>query len=245
MNFDVRGAISNWSHYADEISIAVNRCPDTIKIIEEIGNPKVKIIETDIDFDTEPLAYGKILDSALQACTGDLLIQQDADERFRVNKDLLPKLHKRLKDNFAASFFIPTIDLYGDKESYVNISRKWYCHLPGYKRGPVNFGFKENGRIDYNKSSSDELVNQNGDLLPTINLFSGNGIEDLQIYVNQGLPVSYHLGFLNLTDRCERAAWWSEFWTRATGGDKNNHITDINELLKRETKKHNLPLWIE
>jgi hypothetical protein len=74
-------------------------------------------------------------------------------------------------------------------------------------------------------------------------LIDDYSIEKIREYVNQGYPISYHLGYLNLKDRAERAKWWKDFWIRATNGDSNTHITDVNELLKRETKKHGLPLW--
>jgi len=242
MGFDLKGALDNWSKYADEIIIAVNKCNETFLEIAELENPKVSIVMTDIDFEKDPFAYGKVIDSALQFTSGDLLIQQDLDERFRVDPEMLPKIYKRLKDNFFGSCFVPTIDLYGDTESYVNIGKKWYIHLPGFHRGPVKFGIKSDNHPDYNKTSTDELIDKDGNLVPTLNLFDGN-INDLQKYVERGMPIVYHLGYLNLIDRAERAKWWKDFWVRATNGDSNTHITDVKELLKRETKKHGLPLW--
>lgn len=247
-NFDYQGAIRNWSLYADEISIAINTSDDnTFKVIKEFvdGNSyPVKLTKTEISYD-DPLAYGKIENAALQACTGDLLIQANLDERWRIDLKLISDLYSFLKNSGAKAFFVPTIDLYGNADSYVNVGKKWYWHLPGLKRGAVKFGIKEDGHPDYSKTSSDELLDQNGDLVPTISLLDDLSIESIQKYVANGMPITYHLGYLNLKDRAERAKWWKDFWEKATNGDKNSHITDVNELLKRETKKHGLPLWEE
>jgi len=80
-------------------------------------------------------------------------------------------------------------------------------------------------------------------LPPTISLINDLSLENIQNYVNQGLPIIFHLGFCNLSNRVERAKFWKSFWSMATNGDENNHITDINELEKRFVKEHNLPLW--
>ena len=115
--------------------------------------------------------------------------------------------------------------------------------LPGVHRGPVNFGIKADGRPDYNRTSCDEAIDQDGNLVPTLSLLNDLSIEGLREYAADGMPYSQHLGFTDLRDRADRAAWWSEFWKRATGGDPNGHITSVEELMKRETKPHNLPLW--
>jgi hypothetical protein len=255
-NFDYQEAFSNWLVYADYISIAVNTSEDQTaqeiwKLICDINGafsnkPKINLVLTNFSYD-DPLCYGKIENAALQGLAEfkdvDLYIQQNLDERIRFDKNKAENLYQLLKDSGAKAFFIPTIDLYGNKESYVNINRKWYWHLSGCFRGPVKFGLKQDGHPDYNKTSTDELIDEKGNLVPTISLIDDLSIDNLRQYVYNGYPISYHLGFLNLTDRAERAKWWKEFWEKATNGDKNNHITDVNELLKRETKKHNLPLW--
>lgn len=117
-------------------------------------------------------------------------------------------------------------------------------HGPGLSRGPVPWGIKQDGYPDYHKTSTDELL-LNGQLAKSFILIDDLSIEGIQTYVSQGMPISYHLGYVNLNDRVERAKWWKGFWENATNGDKNSHSTDIKDLLIKETKKHNLPLWLE
>lgn len=246
--FDYRDALDNYALYADEICVAVNTSTDGTRDViaayaKERGYP-VRIVDTAFDFATDPFAYGKVVNAALQACTGDFLIQRDLDERWCGDKEVLLKLatHLQLRSN-AKAYFIPTIDLYGDIRHYVVTSRKWYAHLPGLFRGPVNFGLKADGRPDYDKTSTDELIDAQGNLVSTISLLDDLSIESLRAYVAKGMPYSMHLGFVSLKDRAERAVWWGDFWRRATGGDPNGHVTSVEELLKRETKEHGLPLW--
>ena len=252
-NFDYMDAIRNWLLYADHISIAVNTSDDdTIKdmnyrfdLLDISDQEKIHIIDTNFSYE-DPFCYGKIENAALQNLKQfdvDLYIQQNLDERIRFDEGKLQQLYELLVDSGAGAYWIPTIDLYGDKESYVNIGRKWYIHLPGYYRGPVKWGIKSDGHPDYNKTSTDELIDKNGNLVNSLSLTDDLSIENIRGYVMGGYPIVYHLGYLNLTDRANRAKWWKDFWEKATNGDKNSHITSVEELLKRETKKHELPLW--
>jgi len=247
-HFDFKGALDNWSLYADEIVVGLGPSEDdTVVALETYGRLRgynLKLVPTTFSPD-DPFMYGKILNAALQACTGDILIEQDIDERWWGNKETLVYIGERLLAHpQAKAVFVPTVDLYGDKYHAVRASRKWYIHKRGLFRGAVSFGIKPDGRPDYNKTSTDELLDRDGNLVPTLSLLPDPiTLESLKPYVAQGLPLSFHLGYINLHDRAERAVWWKAFWERATG-DPNNHITDVNELLKRETKEHGLPLWL-
>ena len=247
-SFDVPGALSNWSVYADEICVACGDL-DSSSIVMNAADDlgiSVKVVGTHFDFQTDPFAYGKTENAALQACSGDLLIQQNLDERLLVNPKRLSELYHILKgDNKISAFWVPTIDLYGSVNRYLNggISKKWYIHQRGLFRGPVNFGLKADGRPDYNKSSTDELIDGSGNLVPTATLLRDLSLPSLQKYVADGWPITYHLGYLSLTDRLERSIWWKHFWERATGGDSNKHPTSVEEMAARETLEHGLPLW--
>ncbi len=246
-SFDIKGALANWALYAQHISIA---CGDEFsrdfveKIANENGFP-VSCIKTNFDFKEDPFAYGKTENEALQNCQGDTLIQQNMDERIRINKDILFKLSDLLLNNpTIGAFFVPTIDLYGDVNKYLApIKAKWYIHKEGYFRGPVKFGIKENGYPDYHKTSTDELIDRNGNLVPTVKLLENSSIEGLREYVNQGMPIVYHLGYLDFKERLERSLWWKSYWEKATGGDSNQHPTSIEEIAQKETQEHGLPIW--
>lgn len=244
--FDYKDAIDNWSLYADEICISVGPSADkTYEALEDYL--KEKGISYKLNYQniphTDPFYYGKMENSALQSCTGDLLIQQNLDERWCGEKSVLKLLGEHLSSGTYKAYFVPTIDLYGDKEDFVNIGRKWYIHSPGLSRGAVRFGLKGDGLPDYNKTSTDELIDKNQNLVPTAALIEHLTLETLHVYVKTGMPYTYHLGYLNLKDRASRAVWWKKFWENATGGDPNGHITSEEELLKRARRKHGLPLW--
>ncbi len=245
-SFDIPGALANWSFYADEISIA---CGDDYsrEIVERVAqenNYPVKTVRTDFDFSADPFAYGKTENAALQNCSGDLLWQQNMDERCRASKDVLLHLAEWLLTNpNIGAFFVPVINLYGVPEKYLDIGRKWYLHKPGYQRGPVNFGIKEDGHPDYNKTSTDELIDPKGNLAPTFPLINELTIESLRTYVQQGMPVTYHIGYLDFKERLDRSLWWKAYWEKATNGDENKHPTSVDEIAARETKTHGLPLW--
>ncbi len=245
---DFKGALDNWATFSDEIVIAVGTSTDdtfnAISFYAMEQNYPVRLIRTAYDFENDPYAYGKTENAALQGCTGDLMVQQNGDERMLVTREKLHELEWQLRCRMDISaYFVPTIDLYGSKERYLNIGRKWYIHRSGLFRGPAKVGIKPDGRPDYNKTSSDELLDITGNLVPTLPLLEDLSIESLRTYAEAGGPVSFHLGYLDLKERLDRSIWWKAFWERATGGDKNTHPTTIEELANKETKEHGLPLW--
>lgn len=245
--FDYKNALDNYALYADEIIVNINTSTDgsyeaVSSYVKERGY-NVKVLSSSFDPVNDPFFYGRVVNAALQGCSHEVRIAQDFDERWCGNRDVLRDVAKALSQSNAKALFIPTIDLYGDINRFASVNRKWYMTLRGVHRGPVNFGIKADGRPDYNKTSCDEAVTEHGDLVPTIPLINDLSIENLRGYASQGLPYSMHLGFTDLRDRAERAVWWGDFWRRATGGDPNGHITDVNELLKRATQPHHLPLW--
>lgn len=248
--FDFKGSLDNWAVYADQISIAIGSDDGTYEVIDgyakERGYP-VSLIRTTFDFTNDPFAYGKTENAALQNCDGDLLLQANLDERWGstlcTKARLIELGHKLYETQGLDTFFIPNIDLYGSTDRYVKIGAKWYMGRKGLKRGAVQFGIKENGRPDYNKTSSDEALREDGSLVSTYPLLQNPTIENLRAYVQAGMPLVYHVGYLSLTERASRAAWWDSFWKMATLGDANSHITDVEELEKRHTFEHNLPLW--
>lgn len=249
-SFDFKGALDNWVTFAQEISLAIPlRDEDnTFGTIEayakERGYPVV-FTRTGFPLDgSDSFAYGRTENAALQACTGDILCQSNLDERMAVSQQRIEEMHAYLQSHpTVGAFFVPTIDLYGSYQRAAKVGQKWYWHRPGLFRGAVRSGIKADGRPDYNKTSSDELVSITGDLVPTVPLCQDLSIEGLRAYVAAGWPISYHLGYFDLKSRADRAKWWGQFWVTATGGDTNTHVTDVAELEKRHTFEHGLPLW--
>ena len=245
--FNHEDALDNWFYYADEVCIAVNKSlDDTENVIRKYGLKKgynLKVIPVDIPY-SDPFCYGKTENCALQICSGDLMIQQNLDERLGGEKELIKSLGRQLLDNDEfASFFVPVINLYGDYEHFIDFGAKWYIHKKGLNRGPVNFGIKENGRPDYHKTSTDELIDHKGNLLQTYPLCDIANTEGALEYCSNKNPFVYHLGYVDLEERVTRNEFWKDFWEKATGGDSNNHSLDEEELKSRERQKHNLQLW--
>lgn len=247
-SFDYKAAIKNWMVYATHISVAVGTSEDNTydvlsAYVEETGYP-ITLTRTSFDFGSDPFAYGKTENAALQACKGDILCQVNLDEFIKADYDVLMALCLKLyTEPVAGAYFVPVVNLYGSKEQYLDIGYKWRLHKQGFFRGPVNFGLKDDGRPDYNKTSTDELIDRNANLVPTVNLLPDISIESVRAYVARGMPIAFHAGFLNLSDRLDRSIWWRDFWVKATAGDSNKHATSMEELAARETKLHGLQLW--
>lgn len=250
-SFDFKGALDNWATFADEISIAVpnSDTDDSAGVIIAYAKEKsynVVITRTDFPLDgSDSFAYGKTENAALQACTGDLLVQQNLDERTVVSRNRLEELGVYLQNQpNVKAFWVPTIDLYGSYQRCLpRPNKKWYIHGKGLYRGAVRFAIKDNGKPDYNSTSTDELLSNDGDLVPTIALTQDISFQALKPYVEAGWPLVYHVGYLSFQERLDRSIWWKQFWEVATSGDKNSHPTSIEEIAARETVEHGLPLW--
>jgi hypothetical protein len=245
--FNFEDALDNWFYYADEVSISVNKSNDEtflkIKNYAESKQYNLLIEETNFDY-SDPFFYGKLENSALQRCTGDILFQQNLDERIGGNIDILKQLCANLlNQNDYFSFFVPVINLHTDYYNYIDIGQKWYIHKRGANRGPVNFGLKENGLPDYNKTSTDELIDKDGNLLPTFPLNKIKDNLDGLNYFKSGLPFTYHLGYVDLNERVKRNEFWKNFWEKATGGDSNTHSLNIQDYTSKSVSPHNLQLW--
>jgi hypothetical protein len=259
-SFDIPGALANWAYYADDISVAIPESDDaTAAYFEEIavanGYP-VSVVRTSFDFATDSFAYGKTENAAMQNCKGNILVQQNLDERLGGDKQTLLDLGEHLnRTPFIDAYYVPVINLYGSLDRYLDAAGKWYVAKRGnalgaFRRGPVHWGVKSDGKPDYNVTSTDELIDVDGKLVRWYPLLRPAAteqptIDDLRPYVKAGMPVVYHLGYLSLKDRLDRSIWWRDYWVRATGGDANKHPTSIEELAARETKEHGLPqpLW--
>ncbi len=246
--FDYKGALDNWAVYADEISVAVPKFDDdTATLFKAYADKRgynVSIVRPDIDFANDPFAYGKTENAAVQNCTGDLFLQANLDERWAGSKARFEELYKFLQQRWdIRAFWIPTVDLYGGHDKYLKISRKWYIHGPGLYRGAAKGGVKVDGRPDYNKTSTDELIDITGSLVPTADVYPNLELETVRSMVAQGWPITYHLGYVDFKDRLDRSLWWKDYWVNATGGDTNTHPTTVAEMAAKEAKPHGLPLW--
>lgn len=236
-NFDYKEALFNFSHIANELVIAVNTSEDeTLEVLkkeaQDIQRCFVKIVPTDFSY-SDPLLDGKIKNAALQASTEEVKIGLDMDERIPLwQKNEWLNYAKFLKHvNGYEAFFIPSINLYQDENHYFSITKKWYMHKAGLFRGAVNFGRKEDGTVDINKSDTCELIDNKGNLVSTLDI----SLSDLFVY---------HLGYMNLDDKVLRNKnFWKNHWSIEAGKEVEVPLTVEDISKNRIIKKHNWLHW--
>lgn len=259
--FDLLGAFKNWSQYADEIVIATFE--DQREVLERVVakvfleyNGKddfynrfkiVSCLDTSLD---DPLFDGKLKNAALQACSNELVIQQDMDERIGGDTEQWDTLKYVLKNRKAPhAAMIQVIDLYKDFDHYKGVGAKWYLHLKEKSnRGPVNFAKREDGSLDINKSDSCELIDENGDLIPYFidprfaQPFANKEIESFDI----SMPHVIHLGYLDLTKRAEHNKFRKKCWEAMEGKpvEVATTVKDLEKENKYFAHKQKSPWWV-
>jgi hypothetical protein len=241
-DFEYESFINNFCQFAEEVVIAVNRSEDdtfnALKCLQAKNN-NLKIISTDFSYD-DPLLDGKIKNEALQNTSNPIKIGLDLDEYIPTNqKESWIDFGKLLISNKnAGCIMIPSLNLYKDKDHYSSIGRKWYLHKEGYQRGAVNFARKDNGTVDTSKSDTCELIDINGNLVPS--LVFDNSIESLR---SGSVPFVVHAGYIDLEKRVKRNLnFWSNHWKVESGGEEPKHkvhkdISEFNEYYQEHLLK--------
>jgi len=104
--FDLTGAFSNWSNYADEIVIGTFKSQKQYlyHVIDDLESKSkaadfcfIKVVECDTSLE-DPLFDGKVKNAALQECSNDIVIQQDMDERLGGKKEVWEGLFNYLSE---------------------------------------------------------------------------------------------------------------------------------------------------
>ncbi len=247
--FDLVAAFENWSKYADEIVIGTFKDGQSelyravADSTENLKSCFIEVVECDTSLD-DPLFDGKLKNAALQACSNDIVIQQDMDERLGGKKELWDGLVNylcRSDQNTPSAFFIECIDLYKDYNHYKSLGQKWYLHTKQNTfRGPVNFAVRGDGTVDTEKSDTCELINIDGNLIPSFSL--SKKFKDEHGVFQTDLPHVIHLGYLDLEKRIENNKFWGPVWS-ARNGKEVKVSTSLKELeLDNDAKKHYLPV---
>ena len=243
-NFDFcfKEVFENWFYYVDEV--VVSTLEDQVQEIKaEINkttfSDRIKIVSTDLDPNKDLYWDGKLKDAGLKACSHNSVIQLDLDERISGSKYTFKDLFLEInKHDFPCSIMLPTIDLYEDVHSFVNIGYKWYIHTrDGTNRGAVNFSLKKDGTFDPEKSDTCELIDDNGHLIPCIG----------RVSFAEHDPKIIHLGYLNLEDKNNiNKNFWGKIWhKRKTGIDSPDFEPEEVKSGDPRKQPHNLPipLW--
>lgn len=245
-NFSYAETLVNFCSFADEVVVAINTSEDeTLQAITSLTAEynNLHIIETDFSY-TDPGLDGKIKNAALQACTSDICIQLDLDERIPLSqKHLWYNLAGDLLNAQSHAIMIPVIDLFKDSKNIKSIGSKWYLHKrAGAYRGVVNFARLANGHHDTTKSDSCELIDGWGNLLPSIYLL--NPQSDLHtklLSIKQyNLPYVVHYGYLNLDRRVQlNKDFWANHWS-IEAGKKIEVPLDVNFFDQIPIMEHGL-----
>jgi len=247
---DYQEFVMNCLTLCDELIISTikDEC-DSYSILIELSknNPKIKVILTNLQRFT-PSFDGDLKNAALQACTGDIMIQLDADERLSThNLDKWREICQVLLSRPENALWVPVINLFGDNLHFTNVSKKWYCHKPGLKRGVVNFAKRPDGTHDTEKSDSCELLDQQGNLVSAAAYVPfghiNNTTEMAQFLKDNNCPFIWHLGHVDKTRRVQlNWGFWHKQWSAENGQDVKIPMSE-EEIGEKEVFEHNLPLW--
>jgi glycosyltransferase involved in cell wall biosynthesis len=241
-DFEYELFINKFCEFADEVVIAVNKSEDnTLATLQDLESKKnnLKIIATNFSYE-DPLLDGKIKNEALQNTSNQIKIGLDLDEYIPTwQKEIWTGVGELLTSNKdIGCIMIPSLNLYKDKDHYTTIGRKWYLHKEGYQRGAVNFARKKNGTVDTSKSDTCELIDTNGNLVPS--LAFDNSIGSLR---SGSVPFVVHAGYIDLEKRVKRNLnFWHNHWKIESGGEEPNHkvhkdVSEFNESYQEHLLK--------
>lgn len=245
-NFDYFFSINKFCSFADEVVIAVNTSEDdTLENLNLLTRQfkNLIIISTDISYD-DPLLDGKIKNAALQHTSSSIKIGLDMDEYIPLwQKNIWYHLaHLLSNETDYLCYMIPSLNLYGNIDSYTFINPKWYMHKSGLFRGPVNFAKLKNNCVDTNKSDTCELINSIGNLVPSKILPT-----DIETLRSGYYPFVVHTGYVSFDARLQRNQnFWKKHWLVESGGiiPKHKIHENINDFTEN-SQKHLLDIDYE
>jgi len=215
-------SLINSCKFAEEVVIAVNASVDNTKeaieeTLREFNN--WKIIETDFNYQ-DPWLDGKIKNAALQACTQDFKIQLDLDEYIPLwQRALWENLAMRLAFSPVQCASVASVNLYRDWNHYSSINNKQYLHKGQAYREPCIQARKPDGTINTQMSDGCDLVDADGNFVPTVATTTNLGPLELGVS-----PFVVHFGYVDLDSRLKRNhEFWHEHWYVEGGGQAPAH----------------------
>jgi len=256
-NFDYEDALENFCKFAEEVVICLNPSVDnTLEAITVMTKiyPNLKIVESDYSYEN-PLFVGLMKNDALQATTKTIKVGLDMDERVPLrHKSRWIGAYANLEFMPCNCVMIPVVNMWGSKDTIKNDpedlmrGRKWYLHGEGCFRGPVNFGRNPDGTIDTSRSDTCELIDADGNLIPSIPIVPKAGsIEEYLKILEDRATFVYHLGYESYKNRIDRNndIWHNHIRLRS-GGQAPQHTIHMDESeFNEEIINHNLPHWNE
>ena len=157
LHYPVAEAIRSVLPIVDEFVIAVGRGSDgTAERIRAIGDPKIRLLES--DWDPSLFVHGAInavqSNLALDACSGDWAIYVQADEVLHEEDHprIVQAMERSLDDPRIEGLLFDYLHFWGDFE-HVHWTRNWYRHevrvvrrVPGMRSWKSAQGFRIDGR---------------------------------------------------------------------------------------------------
>ncbi len=234
--------------FADEVVIAVNKSEDDTLLFltaMAIEYPKIKIVETNFSYD-DIRFDGAIKNAALQATTQPVKIQMDLDEYIPLSQKKRWEYwgNKLLDAPHVQCFMIPSIDLYGAKDSIkagADIGLKFRMHKAGLHRGIMKDAWV-GSHILTNRSDTTELIDDHGQIPHCMRIAPAEFHNSILAFGLQDYPYTIHEGYLSFEHRVNiNKAVWAKAWRDRSGHDEDTP-TEIRQLAHVPTTKHGLPL---
>lgn len=157
LHYPIAEAIRSALPLCDEFVVTVGECTDgTLERIRDIGDPKIKILQT--EWDQKHFVHGAInavqSNLALDHCTGDWCLYLQADEVL--HEDDLPRIRAAMErwqdDPRVEGLLFDYLHFWGDFDR-VHWTRNWYRHevravkrLPGIRSWKSAQGFRRDER---------------------------------------------------------------------------------------------------
>lgn len=240
--------------FFDHVSVAVNTSTDnTLEVIKALDNTSGKLTVTETSFSYKDVTFdGAVKNAALQACPqGDqwLYVQMDLDEMIPLSqRPIWNEAAKQLLEMPSIKcLMIPSIDLWGSLETIradKPIGQKFRLHKGGLRRGVWRHAWISYGvRFDTNRSDSTELIDQNGDLVKSMDGAPSMALHPSTISILRQYPHVFHLGYVDYEQRARvNRAIWADHWTLRNGGVDAKVATRAEDLREVPLVRHGLPL---
>lgn len=248
--FDYEIALHRALAFFDEVVVAVNTSTDdTLACLQYVATiePRFKVVSTDLAY-TDVTFDGRVKDAALQACTGDVLVQLDLDEYPPPGqRDLWRRVATQLLASPVDCFMIPTVDLWGSVDTIradAPIGVKFRMHKRGLHRGVWREAWLSYGkRFDTSRSDSCELLQPDGSLARALHIVPTQFLGAATHRMLNGHPFTVHTGYADLNQRVRvNKAIWADHWTLRNGGHDARVAVDTDTLRGYPLIKHHLDL---
>jgi len=252
--YDLEGAVDNFISFVGpegEVVLATITSEDDtrerLRILEEKYS-NFKVVESKIDINKTNRWDGQLKTQAMNACSNELRIIADIDERF--NAQLRPKwdawANMLLSNPRVDGFLIPVIDLWGSPDkirSDRHIGQKFRLHKSSvYARGVPNFADAGGGLINTQLSDTSDPIDFNGNLSNFVSVVNPAYLIPQFADMLESTPHVFHYGFVDLEWRADLGKnFWLEHWSKRSGKEEQVAINK-NQLDSAPVIFHNLSL---